>query len=58
VLEGEDEVPEGEEEAEKPADFEPRGTGVNEFTYWVTDGVFGKWTKLPDIYPSDIKAAR
>lgn len=59
VLEGEDEAPEGEEEAEKPKDFEPRGTGVNKFTYWVTHNpVKGEWTKLPDISPDEIKSSR
>lgn len=59
ILEGEDEVPEGEEEVEKPKDFEARGTGVNKFTYWVTDNpVKSKWVKLPDISPSDISASR
>ena len=42
----------------KPADQEARGTGVNKFVYWVTDSVLEKWTKLPDLTPSDIKAAR
>ena len=49
VLEGEDE---GDGEEEKPADFEPRGTGINKFVYWVTDSAFGEWRKLPDLYPS------
>ena len=56
ALEGDDGGEEGEDE--KPKDFEPRGTGVNKFVYWVTDSVLEKWTKLPDLYPSDIKAAR
>jgi radial spoke head protein 4/6 len=43
---------------EKPADFEPRGTGINKFVYWVTDNVLGKWVKLPDLLPSDIRATR
>lgn len=46
------------EPIERPADFEARGSGVNKFVYWVTDNVLEKWTKLPDILPSDIKAAR
>lgn len=59
VLEGEDEVPEGEEEVEKPKDFEPRGTGVNKFCYWVTSNpVNVAWVKLPDITPDEIKASR
>ena len=50
----------GEEgdDTEKPPEFEPRGTGVNKFVYWVTDNVLEKWTKLPDLSPSDMKAAR
>jgi radial spoke head protein 4A len=51
----------GEEEeggAEKPAEFEPRGSGVNKYVYWVTNNVLNIWTKLPDLNPSDIKAAR
>lgn len=55
TLEGGDE---GDEGAEKPVDFEPRGTGVNKFVYWVTDSPLEKWIKLPDLAPADIKAAR
>lgn len=57
----EGEVPEGEEEGEgkeRPADFEPKGTGVNKFTYWVTSSSIAPWTKLPDLEPKDIAAAR
>jgi hypothetical protein len=38
--------------------MEARGSGVNKFVYWVTDSVLEKWTKLPDLSPADIKAAR
>jgi radial spoke head protein 4/6 len=55
-LEGGDEG-EGEGE-EKPADFEPKGTGVNKFTYWVSHQSLSTWTKLPDLLPKDIVAAR
>lgn len=47
-----------EDEGEKPEDFEARGTGVNKFVYWVTNNVFEKWVKLPDLLPKDIRAAR
>ena len=47
-----------EEEAERPADFEPKGSGVNTKTYWVTSSTIGEWTKLPHLTPADIKAAR
>lgn len=43
---------------EKPADFEPKGTGVNKYSYWVSHLSFDKWTKLPDLAPNDINAAR
>lgn len=58
-MEGGDEA-EGDngEEVEKPADFEPRGSGVNKYVYWVTDNVLNKWTKLPDLLTSDINASR
>ena len=45
---------EGEEEAEgeeKEADFEPKGTGVNKFTYFVASDSLSEWTKLPDLTP-------
>lgn len=49
----------GEEEGgEKPANQEARGTGVNKNVYWVTDNLLEKWTKLPDLSPKDILAAR
>jgi hypothetical protein len=49
----------GEEDGgEKPAGFDARGTGVNKFVYWVTDNLLEKWTKLPDVGPKDIQAAR
>jgi radial spoke head protein 4A len=47
-----------DEEAEKPADFEARGSGVNKFVYWVTNNPLEAWTLLPDLYPKDIQAAR
>lgn len=55
IKEGEDE---GEGEAEKPADFEARGSGVNQFVYWVTHDSLSDWKQLPDLLPNDIKAAR
>ena len=55
TLEGGDE---GEDQPERPAEFEPRGSGVNKFVYWVATNILGAWTKLPDLLPSDITAAR
>lgn len=50
----------GEEEGgeEKPADFEARGTGVNENVFWVANSCLSDWVQLPDIKPSDIQASR
>jgi hypothetical protein len=39
-------------------DVEPRGKGVNEITYWVTDDLLEKWIELPLISPHHIKIAR
>lgn len=47
----EEEPPEG---YEPPADLEPKGTGVNKFTYWVASSTVGEWTKLPDLEPRHI----
>lgn len=55
IKEGEDE---GEGEAEKPADFEARGTGVNQFVYWVAHDALSEWKQLPDLLPKDLSAAR
>ena len=58
IVEGEVEGGDEDDEAEKPAGFEPKGTGVNKFTYWVSHSSYGAWTKLPDLAPEDIAAAR
>jgi len=47
-----------EEEGEVPENQEPNGSGVNRFTYWVSHSSFGKWIKLPELSPKDIKASR
>jgi len=51
---------EGEEEEEKEhePDFEPKGTGVNRYTYFVASNSLSQWSKLPDLEPSMIKASR
>lgn len=56
VVEGGEE--EGEDAAEKDADFEAKGTGVNKYTYFVTPDSLSAWTRLPDISPKDIAASR
>lgn len=55
VVEGQGEA--GEEE-ERPPDFEKKGEGINQFTYWVTDSAFNAWNELPDITPAQLKVAR
>lgn len=56
------EVEGGEEaeaqEGEAPADIEAKGTGVNKFTYFVSHDSLSEWSQLPDLSPSDLKAAR
>lgn len=49
------EAAEGEEQAEG---FEPRGSGVNKFVYYVCNGPLDKWIQLPDLKPQDIINAR
>lgn len=55
VMEGGEE---GEGEEEKPADFEARGTGINQFVYWVSHDALSDWKQLPDLLPRDLKASR
>lgn len=53
------EANEDEENEDGPtADQEARGTGVNKFSYYVTHDSLSKWTRLPDLSPSDIAASR
>jgi len=50
---------EGEAAAEeKDPDQEEKGTGVNKYTYFVTNSPFSPWKRLPDLAPSHIEAAR
>ena len=46
-----------EEDSKDPAQ-EPRGKGVNEIVFWVTDNLLNDWIQLPDCRPSDINSAR
>ena len=45
-----------EEPAEKGV--EPRGEGVNQFVFWVTDNLLNDWIQLPDCRPEHIVVAR
>lgn len=48
-LPGDEEVSSGQE---------PRGKGVNEFVYWVTDNLLCDWIQLPDCRPEHLIAGR
>ena len=56
TLEGEDEdAADGDGENNNA---EPKGTGVNKFTYFVSHSSLGEWQKLPDLSPDDLMSAR
>jgi len=38
--------------------IEPKGTGVNKYTYFVAHNSLSDWMKLPDLRPQDIEASR
>lgn len=46
------------EEEEKPADYEARGSGINKFAYWATNSPTEAWTQLPDLKTKNLIAAR
>lgn len=48
----------GREDIPRPKGFEPRGTGLNRFTYWVTDNVLEDWIELPDVTPQHLQQSR
>ena len=48
----------GREDIPRPKGFEKRGTGLNKFTYWVTDSILDDWVELPDVTPQHIQQAR
>ena len=45
-------------EEEKKEEMEAPGSGVNKYTYFVTNNPFSPWKRLPDLAPSHIEAAR
>ena len=53
-----DDDDEGEGEDGKQEDIEPRGSGVNQFVYWVAPDSLADWKQLPDISPAYLKASR
>ena len=50
-------LPQAEEDA-KDDSVEPRGKGVNEIVFWVTDSLLNDWIQLPDCRPEHIIQAR
>lgn len=50
-------LPQAEEDS-KDATMEPRGKGVNETVFWVTDNLLNDWIQLPDCKPAYINQAR
>ena len=42
------------EEDQRDASVEPRGKGVNELVFWVTDNLLNDWIQLPDCSPKHI----
>lgn len=51
---GEDENADGGEAEDKDPNMEEKGTGVNKYTYFVTNSCFDAWKKLPDLSPTHI----
>ena len=54
----EDGAEDGAEETNKDPNQEEKGTGVNKYTYFVTNNPFSKWNKLPDLSTIHIASAR
>ena len=50
IAEGKVEAGEGGEGGEEGT--EPRGTGCNEYVYWICNDLLEKWIMLPDVKPS------
>jgi radial spoke head protein 4A len=57
--EGDDDAAEGGDDGEEAGEgAEARGTGVNKYSYFVAPDALSAWTRLPDLSPADVKAAR
>ena len=52
VQAGEEEVVDGDEKGE------PRGTGLNQYVYYVANNPISEWIDLPDVKPSQVRMAR
>ena len=53
IVEG---ILEGEVDAEEG--IEPRGTGANQFVYWVTENPGQEWIQLPELHPKHLLISR
>jgi hypothetical protein len=51
-------IMESGEDGELTGNVEPRGTGVNKFTYFCSTNLLGEWTELPLALPEHIRAAK
>jgi radial spoke head protein 4/6 len=40
------------------ADVEPKGTGANKWTFWVSNDLTSEWTELPVVTPTQLRIAR
>ena len=54
----EEENAEGAEGEDKDPNMEEKGSGVNRYSYYVTNSPFDSWKRLPDLSPAHIEAAR
>lgn len=48
----------GDEFPDMPPDTEPKGSGVNKFTYWATTKLSGDWSELPVVTPQQLRTSR
>lgn len=51
-------IAEGGEDGELAPNVEARGTGVNKFTYYVSNDLLGEWSELPLAAPEHIQQAK
>jgi len=42
----------------KDKEIDPRGTGLNTLTYWVTDNLLADWVELPDVTNQQVEQSR
>jgi radial spoke head protein 4/6 len=51
-------ISEGQEEGELPPGTDPKGTGLNKFTYFATTDLLNDWTELPLVSAEHIRISR